>query len=128
MRSEEVRFAELAVEAARNSRQESNRIPLFVGAVAVQGGEVIATASRCEAELGEHAEYGWLERKLFGRSLADVTVFATLEPCTLRSADKVPCAQRLIDRGVARVVIGMLDPNPDIRGLGYQALRAAGIA
>ena len=127
MRTNEIPFAELAVEMARGSRQEPGRTPIFVGAVAVREGLVIAKASRGEIELGEHAEYTLLERKLTGAQLSDVTIFATLEPCTLRSAEKVPCAQRLIERGVSRVVVGMLDPNSDIRGLGYQALRAAGI-
>lgn len=50
-----------------------------------------------------------------------------MEPCTKRGRGKIPCAERLIDRRVSRVVIGTLDPNVDIRGLGYFALRQAGI-
>jgi pyrimidine deaminase RibD-like protein len=128
MRPEELPFAKQAIEQARLSKQEPGRTPIYVGAVAVRDAHVIASAHRCELALGEHAEYALLERKLHDVDLRGTTVFATLEPCTLRRAEKVPCAQRLIDRGVPRVVIGMLDPNADIRGLGYQALRAAGIA
>jgi len=120
-------FAALAVEEARRSHQEPGRVLLFVGAVASRGPELLDVAHRGELGQGEHAEFTLLERKLKTATLAGATIFATLEPCTKRGPDKVPCAERLIERRVGRVVIGTLDPNPDIRGLGVLALRRAGI-
>jgi pyrimidine deaminase RibD-like protein len=120
-------LAELAVREARKSNQEPGRTPLYVGAVAVREGEILGTAFRGELGLGEHAEYTLLERKLKDVALAGATIFTTLEPCTKRGAAKVPCAQRIVDRRVARVVIGTLDPNSDIRGHGWLTLRQAGI-
>jgi pyrimidine deaminase RibD-like protein/NTP pyrophosphatase (non-canonical NTP hydrolase) len=121
-------FAGDAVAEARKSRQEAGRVPLYVGAVAVRDEKLLGSAHRGEITSGEHAEFTLLERKLAATTLAGTTIFSTLEPCTQRGPGKVPCAERLIERRVGRVVIGTLDPNPEIRGLGVLALRQAGIA
>jgi pyrimidine deaminase RibD-like protein len=123
----ERRFMELAIEEARKSVAEDERPHPKVGAVVVKDGKVIATAHRGEMALGDHAEYTVLEKKLKDESVAGATVYATLEPCTRRGANRTPCAQRLIDRKVKRVVIGMLDPNPNICGKGQRLLQSRGI-
>jgi pyrimidine deaminase RibD-like protein len=124
---EDWEFARLAIDEARQSVPEDRSRPHpKVGAVVVGGGKVLAAAHRGEFP-GNHAEYITLERKLADTSLVDTTVYTTLEPCTERNHPKVPCAQRLVERKVKRVVIGMLDPNPAIRGRGQQILRDANI-
>jgi pyrimidine deaminase RibD-like protein len=120
-------FARMAVDEARKSRAEDDRPHPKVGCVVVKNGEVLAKAHRGEFE-ANHAEYAALEQKLKDETLAGCTVYATLEPCTGRNHPKVPCADRLIARRVARVVIGILDPNPEIRGKGVIKLQNAGIA
>jgi pyrimidine deaminase RibD-like protein len=120
------RFALMAIEEARKSVPEDDRPHPKVGAVVVKNGEVLSKAHRGEV-LKSHAEYIALDEKLSDDLIAGAAVYTTLEPCTTRRHPKIPCAQRLVDRKVARVVIGMLDPNPSIRGLGYQHLREAGI-
>jgi len=116
----------MAIEEARKSVAEDGRPHPKVGAVVVKDGKVLGTAHRGELP-GNHAEYVALEKKLSDEAVAGATVYTTLEPCTTRTHPKVPCAERLVERKVARVVIGMLDPNPDIRGRGDQLLSDAGI-
>jgi pyrimidine deaminase RibD-like protein len=121
-------FMEVALEEARLSVSEDGQVRPFVGAIAVRDGEILGSAHRGESAPGDHAEFVLLEKKLADVTLAGSTVFTTLEPCTTRNHPKVPCADRLVERGVRRVVVGMLDPDSRIRGIGVERLRNAGIS
>jgi pyrimidine deaminase RibD-like protein len=124
---DDYKFSRLAIAEARKSVSEQDGRPHpLVGAVVVKNGTVLSTAHRGE-ESGNHAEYLALEKKLSDAAVSGATVYTTLEPCTTRSHPKIPCAARIIDRKVARVVIGMLDPDPRITGRGQRALRSANI-
>lgn len=117
------RFACLAIAEARKSISEQDGRPHpKVGAVVVKNGQVLSSAHRGEAP-GNHAEFTALEQKLADDAVAGATVYTTLEPCTTRNHPKIPCARRLTERKVARVVVGMLDPDPRITGRGMQTLR-----
>jgi pyrimidine deaminase RibD-like protein len=127
IRDNDRRFAELAIAEARKSVPEQDGRPHpKVGAVVVKDGKILSVAHRGE-EPGNHAEYFALEKKLSDEAVAGSTVYATLEPCTTRNHPKIPCAERLVERKVARVVIGMLDPDDRISGRGQRRLRKAGI-
>jgi diguanylate cyclase (GGDEF)-like protein len=120
-------FARTAIDAARKSVAESDgKVHPLVGAVVVKNGQILGVAYRGEFP-ENHAEFIALEKKLSQVSIAGATVYTTLEPCTTRKYPKIPCAERLIDRKVARVVIGMLDPDKRITGRGQRRLRDAGI-
>lgn len=124
----EVEFMRLAIEEAKKSTFEDDKVHPYVGAVVVSEGKVLASSCRGSLGPGEHAEYTVLEKKLANHQLAGCTVYTTLEPCTHRNQPKIACANRLVERKVSRVVIGMLDPDQAITGKGILVLRRAGIA
>ncbi len=62
-----------------------------------------------------------------GNSAAGATCYVTLEPC-VRFGRDAPCAGKLIKARIARVVCPLEDPNPQVAGQGFLALRNAGIA
>ncbi len=60
------------------------------------------------------------------KSYKDCTLFVSLEPCS-HYGKTPPCAKLIIEKGVGKVVVGMLDPNPLVAGRGVKMLREAGI-
>lgn len=94
-----------------------------VGCVIVRDGAVIAEARTADGGR-PHAE----EQALAQADARGATVYVTLEPCAKRSNDAASCADRLIEAGVARVVIAADDPHPFAAGVGIERLRAAGIS
>ena len=127
MHENEHKLMERAIRLARRCSPEDGRPHPKVGVVVARDDQIVATAFRGERGRGDHAEFIALEKKLKRRILAGTTVYTTLEPCTTRNHPKISCVQRLIERRVRRVVVGMLDPNPTISGKGLLRLRDAGV-
>jgi pyrimidine deaminase RibD-like protein len=110
----------IAIEEATLSQPEDARPHPKVGAVlASADGEILVRAHRGEEPGGRHAE-----QILFGKArrhgipAAGCSLFMTLEPCTRRGLDTMPCARLVGQSGVTRVWIGTLDPDPRITGRG----------
>jgi diaminohydroxyphosphoribosylaminopyrimidine deaminase/5-amino-6-(5-phosphoribosylamino)uracil reductase len=61
-----------------------------------------------------------------GHAVQGATVYVTLEPCAHHGRTG-PCCDSLIDAGIAKVVASVQDPHPQVAGLGFARLRAAGI-
>lgn len=90
------------------------------------GGQVIGRGHTREAG-GPHAEVVALhEARAAGHDLRGATAHVTLEPCSHHGRTP-PCADALVEAGLARVVIAALDPNPLVAGRGVRRLHAAGI-
>jgi len=76
---------------------------------------------------GPHAEVAALEAcRRAQRRTAGATAWVTLEPCA-HHGKTPPCAQALAEAGLARVVVALRDPFPEVDGRGIEALRAAGL-
>ena len=122
VRQEDIEYMRRAIELAERGVGFTNPNPM-VGAVIVKGGKVIGEGwhERC----GEwHAE-----RNAFRNCTVPAegaTMYVTLEPCC-HYGKTPPCTEAIIEHGVARVVIGMEDPNPLVAGKGIALLREAGI-
>jgi pyrimidine deaminase RibD-like protein len=125
-----LRYLEHAVELAESSNPEDDGLRPRVGALIVNQGVVVATASRNQDHPnGGHAEQLAIESCDEATKIYGSTVITTLEPCTRRgSRGRNPCAELLIKYRVKKVVIGLPDPNPAIRGSGDLILRKNGIA
>jgi diaminohydroxyphosphoribosylaminopyrimidine deaminase / 5-amino-6-(5-phosphoribosylamino)uracil reductase len=61
-----------------------------------------------------------------GAKARGATAYVSFEPCAHRGRT-APCARTLVEAGVARVVVGCVDPYPPVRGRGLAILRAAGV-
>jgi diaminohydroxyphosphoribosylaminopyrimidine deaminase/5-amino-6-(5-phosphoribosylamino)uracil reductase len=112
---------ERALELAERGRGTAYPNPV-VGAVLVQGREVVGEG--WHQRKGEsHAEVIALEAA--GERARGATLFVTMEPCTHHGSTP-PCTDAVLAAGVAKVVAGSLDPNPEAGG-GLEVLRAAGV-
>ena len=97
-----------------------------VGCVVVRDGAVIARGAT-QPPGGAHAEVMAVrEAEAAGHAIGDCDFYVTLEPCTFQGRTP-PCTALLVEKRPRRVVVGMQDPHPQVRGAGIEALRAAGI-
>lgn len=110
------------LELARQGLGYTSPNPL-VGSVIVQNGEVVGEGFHPKA--GEpHAEIFAL--RAAGEKAKGATVYVNLEPCN-HYGRTPPCTEALLAAGVAKVVVGMIDPNPIVSGQGIERLQKGGI-
>ena len=114
---------ERALALAERGRGTTHPNPV-VGAVLVRDGEAVGEGWH-ERAGGPHAEIVALEAA--GEAARDATLYVTLEPCAHHGRTP-PCSDGIAAAGVARVVYGVGDPNPEVGGEGLARLRDAGIS
>jgi diaminohydroxyphosphoribosylaminopyrimidine deaminase/5-amino-6-(5-phosphoribosylamino)uracil reductase len=112
---------ERALELAERGRGTTAPNPV-VGAVVVRNGQIVGEGWH-ERKGGPHAEVVALEAA--GRLARGATLFVTMEPCAHHGSTP-PCTEAVLESGIAKVVSGSLDPNPDAAG-GLELLREAGV-
>jgi diaminohydroxyphosphoribosylaminopyrimidine deaminase/5-amino-6-(5-phosphoribosylamino)uracil reductase len=95
----------------------------MVGAILVKGDKLVGEGYHAKA--GEaHAEVVALQRAR--EEARGAILYLNLEPCT-HYGKTPPCAPQVIEAGVKRVIIGMEDPNPLVKGKGVEILKRAGV-
>lgn len=99
----------------------------MVGAVLVRDGHILAEGWHRRYG-GPHAEVNcFLDAEQRGiRDFSDCTLYVSLEPCS-HYGKTPPCAKLIIEKRPRRVVVGSLDPNPQVAGRGIAMLREVGI-
>jgi diaminohydroxyphosphoribosylaminopyrimidine deaminase / 5-amino-6-(5-phosphoribosylamino)uracil reductase len=116
-------FMREALELARRGRSLASPNPM-VGAVVVRDGEVVGRGYHTYAGI-DHAEIAALREA--GEAARGATLYVSLEPCSHQGRTG-PCADVIIQAGVARVVAPVADPNPLVAGEGFAKLQQSGIA
>ncbi len=96
----------------------------LVGAVVVKNGRIIGEGFH-RVKGSDHAEIDALKNSV--ESPEGATIYVNLEPCCHTNKSTPPCAQRLIQEKIKKVVICNLDPHPEVNGKGVELLRAHGI-
>jgi diaminohydroxyphosphoribosylaminopyrimidine deaminase/5-amino-6-(5-phosphoribosylamino)uracil reductase len=112
---------ERALELAERGRGTTHPNPV-VGAVLVRDGEVVGEGWH-ERKGGPHAEVVALDAA--GERARGATLYVTMEPCA-HHGTTAPCTEAVLRAGVAKVVAGSLDPNPEAGG-GLELLRESGV-
>lgn len=118
MKSRHEYFMRLALQEALKAKGNTSPNPL-VGAVVVKNKKVISLGFHKKAGLA-HAEIEAF--KNCRASLKGSTLYVTLEPCCFFGRTP-PCTDAIINAGIKKVIIGMVDPNPKNNGKGIKILR-----
>ncbi|MBO5956941.1 MAG: bifunctional diaminohydroxyphosphoribosylaminopyrimidine deaminase/5-amino-6-(5-phosphoribosylamino)uracil reductase RibD [Bacteroidales bacterium] len=121
-KQQDIEYMQRAIALAKKGAGFVNPNPM-VGCVVVKDNEIITE--------GYHEYYGGFhaERNALTNTTADckdATLYVTLEPCC-HYGKTPPCTEIIIEKGIKKVVVGLLDPNPLVAGKGIKILEDEGI-
>lgn len=122
--TDDTRHMRHAIALGARGVGRTGRVP-SVGCVIVAPDGHIVGRGRTDESGRPHAEAVALLQA--GAAARGATAYVTLEPCAHQGSKGRPCADALIAAGVARVVMGCVDPDPRVNGQGIAKLKAAGI-
>ena len=123
--NDDSRFMRRAIELGKSVQGKTGDNP-YVGCVIVKNGILIGEG-RTQPPGKFHAEVMAItDAKRRGYSVTGATVYTTVEPCSFYG--RTPsCALMIIEEKIARVVIGIRDPHPNVNGKGVLLLQQVGI-
>ena len=124
MKNNDEHWMERCLQLALNGSEGAAPNPL-VGAVIVHDGRIIGEGFH--AQCGQaHAEVNAIASVNRKELLKDSCLYVNLEPCA-HYGRTPPCAKLIIETGIPKVVVGMVDPFSEVDGAGIRMLRDAGI-
>ena len=115
-----------ALSLAEKGRGYASPNPMVGAVIVSEKGDVIGEGYHRKYGK-EHAEVAAVQSVKNKKLLKDATVYVTLEPCA-HQGKTPPCATMLADLPIARVVVAMRDPFPEVDGKGIAVLKQKGIA
>ena len=121
-KQQDIEYMQRAIALAKKGAGFVNPNPM-VGCVVVKDNEIIAEGYH-EYYGGFHAERNALTHTI--SDCKDTILYVTLEPCC-HHGKTPPCTDIIIEKGIKKVVVGLLDPNPLVSGKGVSILQNAGI-
>ena len=119
---DDIYYMRIAIRLARKGMGKTSPNPM-VGAVIVANGKIIGQGYHKKCG-DHHAEINAINSAK--KNIKGSTFYITLEPCS-HYGRTPPCVDTLIQLSPERVVVGSLDPNPEVNGKGVKILRSKGI-
>lgn len=120
---DEISFMERAVALSARARLLSPPNP-WVGAVVVKDGKIVGEG-HTQPPGGAHAEVVAIQQA--AEMTKSASLFVTLEPCSHHGRTP-PCTEAIIQAGIKKVFVGLIDPDPNVSGSGIAKLRDHQIA
>ncbi len=116
------RCAQLAIKAGTSTKTNP-----WVGAVLVAHGDIIGEGYH-ECFGGPHAEINAFNsvREEQKHLIPQAILYVSLEPCS-HYGKTPPCAHKIVEMGIKRVVLAVIDPNPQVAGRGVEYLKSHGV-